>query len=130
MKRRLLLTTTLLLPFGLTACGNSVNVDAKGLVDAVAGALVRFAPPDLGAKLTALTAQLSSGNGDWKATVKAVIDVANAVLDTNLVPEPYASLTRTTLAGLGLLIGLAGATLGGVTLEQARDAAVQLRALR
>lgn len=115
----------------LVGCGNSVTipVDVKDIVDAVTDGLFKFAPPDLAARLTALRAQLQTG-GDWKATAKAFLPVAQEVLKLGVVPEPYASLATTALAGLSILLGFVATGPNQVTISQARDAAVQLKAIR
>lgn len=128
MKRR---TLILGCPLALVAgCGNTVNVpvDVTNIADAIVGALSKFAPPDVGARLQALYAQLKAG-GDWKATLRALADTASAVLATGVVPEPYASYARVALSGLGLFLPAAGAA-HGVTIEEARGAAEMLRGMR
>lgn len=128
MKRRTLLFAC---PLALLAgCGNSVTIplDVSNIADAIVGALTKFAPPAVGAQLTDLLAKLRAG-GDWKATLRALVDAASAVLATGVVPEPYASYARVAMQGLGLFLPSAGAA-SGVTIEQARGAAEMLRGMR
>lgn len=118
----------------LVGCGNSVTipVDVTSIADAIVGALAKFAPPQVGEQLTALLAQLKAG-GDWKATLRALVDAASAVLATGVVPEPYASYARVAISGLGLFLpAAAAAAVDGhrVSLEEARGAAEMLRGLR
>lgn len=131
MNRRTLLTACPLAM--LVGCGNSVTipVDVDSIADAIVGALVRFAPPQVGAQLTDLLAKLRAGGGDWKATLRALVDTASAVLATGVVPEPYASYARVALSGLGLFLPAAAASSGHrVSLEEARGAAHMLRGVR
>jgi len=135
LKERTMLTRRFLVSScslaALVGCGNSVNipVDVTDIIEAVTDGLFRFAPPDLAGKLTALRAQLATG-GDWKATARAFLDVADQVLATGLVPVQYAVLATTALAGLRILLGFVSAGPNAVTMSQARDAARQLRGMR
>lgn len=123
----------------LVGCGNSVTipVDVTSIADAIVGALVRFAPPQVGEQLTALLAKLREG-GDWKQTLRAFVDAANAILATGAVPEPYASYARVALSGLGLFLPAAAASVAPgmvpsayrVTIEEARGAAELLRGIK
>lgn len=131
LRRRNFLESLPLLAVALAGCGNTVTVpvDVRSIVDSVTDAFLKFAPPDLAGKLTALRTQLAAG-GDWKATAKAFLEVAQEVLATGVVPEPYASIGRTALAGIGIILGFAGAPgAPAVTMPQALDAAAKLRAL-
>jgi len=132
LRRRKFLEALPLLAVALAGCGNTVTVpvDVRSIVDSVTDAFLKFAPPDLAGKLTALRTQLATG-GDWKATARAFLAVAQEVLATGVVPEPYASIGRTALSGIGLILGMAGAPgAQAVTMPQALDAAKQLRDLR
>ena len=115
----------------LVGCGNTVNIplDVKTIAEAVTGALFKFAPPALGAKLQAAYAALQSG-GDWRVTARAFLDVADQIIATGVVPVQYAALATTALAGLRILLGFVAAGPNQVTMSQARDAAAQLRAMR
>lgn len=118
----------------LVGCGNQITVpmDVTNIADAIVGALTKYAPPDVGAKLTGLYAQLKTG-GDWKATLRAIADTASAVLATGVVPEPYASYARVALSGLALFLPSSAMSHHGVpnvTIEQARGAAELLRGLK
>ena len=115
----------------LVGCGNTVNVpiDVKTIAEAVTGALFKFAPPALGAKLQAAYAALQAG-GDWKVTARAFLDVAEQIIATGLVPAQYAALATTALAGLRILLGFVSAGPNQVTMSQARDAAAQLKAMK
>ena len=129
MNRRTLLAAC---PMALwVGCGNSVTipVDVSNIADAIVGALVKFAPPQVGAQLTDLLAKLRAG-GDWKATLRALADAASGVLATGVVPEPYASYARVALSGLALFLPGAAAAGKGVTIEEARGAADMLRSVR
>ena len=115
----------------LVGCGNSVTipVDVKDIIEAVTDGLFKFAPPDLAGKLTALRAQLATG-GDWKATARAFLDVADQIMALGVVPIQYAALATTALAGLRILLGFVAAGPNQVTMSQARDAARQLRGMQ
>lgn len=127
MARRTLLAAC---PLALLAgCGNSISipVDVSNIADAIVGALTKFAPPDVGAKLQSLYAQLKEG-GDWRATLRTLAQTASAVLATGVVPEPFASYARVALSGLALFLPGAAAAAGRpVTIEEARGAAEMLR---
>jgi len=128
MNRRTLLSAIALAP--LAACGNTINVPlpVQSIIDDVGDYLLQFAGPTLGGQLKALRDQLAKG-GDWKATARAFVAVANSVLDLQVVPEPYASLARTALVGLGIFLGSASAASAGryVSMEDAVKAAKALR---
>lgn len=131
MNRRTFLAATPFLAASLAGCGNTVTVpvDVTSIVDAVTDGLFKFAPPDLAAKLTALRTQLQTG-GDWKATAKAFLPVAQEVLKLGVVPEPYSTLASTALGGLFILLGFVATGPNAVTLSQARTAAAELKALK
>ena len=115
----------------LVGCGNTVNVpiDVQSIAEAVTGALFKFAPPALGAKLQAAYAALQAG-GDWKVTARAFLDVADEIIATGVVPAQYAALATTALAGLRILLGFVSAGPNQITMSQARAAAAQLRAMK
>jgi len=132
LRRRKFLEALPLLALALAGCEAGVKVDlnAKSIVDGIVDGIARFAPPDLAGNLIAARKQLEAG-GDWKKTTAAFIPLTQSIIDLGVVPEPYASLTRTALGGLGLLLGYAGAPgTPVVTMPQALEAAKQLRDLR
>lgn len=112
----------------LVGCGNSVTipVDVRSIVDAVADYLLKYAPPSFAGQIQNLRDQLAKG-GDWKATARAFVGVANSVLDLQVVPDPYAAYARTALAGLSIFLGAAGAGGRQVSMAEAVEAAGKLR---
>lgn len=133
MNRRKFLEALPLLSIALAGCETGVKIDVPidvtSIVDAVTDGLFKFAPSDLAAKLAALRTQLQAG-GDWKATAKAFLPVAQEVLNLGVVPEPYSTLASTALGGLSILLGFVAAGPNAVTLSQARAAAAELRAMK
>lgn len=127
-RRRFLVAVPLL---SLAYCSPTINVpvDVRDIVDGIVDGLLKFAPADLAGQLQTLRKQLETG-GDWKATTKALIPVVQSILSLGVVPEPYATLAKTALSGLGMLLGIAGAPGDRVvSIDEAKSAAARLRAL-